>query len=280
MRNPFGQTPSSPAAAGADPSALVAQLTAQVAGAKGAAGAAARGSTIGRAVTRVLMHLGFLVIAVGCFAAWAHFKVAGNSTASLVSLVAAGGFALMPVRDLSHAFFSVEGRALHLLHGLGGLALIGLPLTGVVSGGRALTGAAMAPFAIMGAAQAVMHQDHPRNAQQAAALRNFASSLPEVAQFAGSDLTKPANAMRAMTVLTDIVGKAEALGQTELQSDPGFQSALRQVSTRMGANLGLDAVDVELAKLAKDPATAAQAAALQQQVARARKLLAGGAQKS
>jgi hypothetical protein len=133
----------------------------------------------------------------------------------------------------------------------------------------------MAPFAIMGVAQAVMHQDHPRNAAQAAALQRFAASLPEVAQFAGSkNLASPENARRAVSVLSDILAKAQALGETELQSDPGFQSALRQVSTRFGANLGLDAVDLAVAKLAANPATAGAVPELRQQLALARRTIA------
>ena len=102
-----------------------------------------------------------------------------------------------------------------------------------------------------------MHQNQPRNAKQAAALRQFAASLPEVAQFAGAkNLASPENARRAIVVLSDILAKAQALGQTELESDPQFQSALSRVSTRFGANLGLDAVDLALNKLAANPATA------------------------
>ena len=179
------------------------------------------------------------------------------------------------MRDAVRIFFAVEGKALHLVHALGGLALVGLPLAGFVSGGPVLTHAALAPFAIMGAAQAVMHQDHPRNAKQAAAMRRFAQSLPEVAQFTSAkNLASPANAQRAVAALTDIIGKAQALGETELESDPGFQSALRQVSTRFGANLGLDAVQLALGKLAANPATAGAVPALRKQLANARKTLA------
>jgi hypothetical protein len=224
---------------------------------------------------RVLLHVGFLVIALASFAAYAHFSVHGQSGVSLACLVAAAGFGFAPVRDVVRVVLSVEGKALHVVHALGGLALVGLPLAGVVSGGTVLTHAALAPLAIMGAAQAVMHQDHPRNAEQAAALRRFAASLPEVAQFTSSkNLTSPENARRAVVVLSDILSKAQALGETELRADPGFQSALRQVSTRFGANLGLDAVDLALAKLAANPSTAAAVPALRKQLAKARKTFA------
>ncbi len=232
---------------------------------------AASRASLAAVAARLLLHGGFLLLAVGCFAAYAHFKAEGNTNASLASLVVAAGFGFAPVRDVARIFFAVEGKALHLVHALGGLALIGLPLAGAVSGGPVLTHAALAPFAIMGAAQAVMHQDHPRNAQQAAALRRFAQSLPEVAQFTSAkSLASPENAKRAVVVLSDIVAKAQALGETELKSDPGFQSALRQVSTRFGANLGLDAVDLALAKLAANPATAGAVPALRKQLAKAR----------
>ena len=225
---------------------------------------------------RILMHAGFLAIAVGCLAAYEHFSVEGQSRAALVSLVAAAGFGFAPLRDLIRVAFRVEGKTLHLVHVLGGLGLVALPLTGVVSGTPVLTHAAMAPFAIMGAAQAIMHQDHPRNAKQAAALQRFAASLPEVASFAGGrDLSSPANAQRAIAALTDIMTKAQALGETELEADPGFQNALRQVSTRFGANLGLDAVDLALGKLAANPATAGAVPALRRQLASVRRTMAG-----
>ena len=113
------------------------------------------------------------------------------------------------------------------MHGLGGLAVVGLTMSGAVQGRPILTHAALAPFAIMGAAQAVMHQDHPRNAAQAAALQRFASSLPEVEAFMKGDLTSPANARRAVAVLTDLIGKAQALGETELAADPNFKARSR-----------------------------------------------------
>ncbi len=229
---------------------------------------------------RVLLHAGFLVIALGAFAAYEHFSVQGQSGVSLACLVAAAGFGFAPVRDVVRVVLAVEGKALHLVHGLGGLALLGLPLAGVVSGGPVLTHAAMAPFALMGAAQAVMHQDHPRNTEQAAALRRFAASLPEVAQFTSSkNLASAENAKRAVAVLGDIIAKAQALGETELRADPGFQSALRQASTRFGANLGLDAVDLALAKLAANPATAGAVPELRTQLGTARRTIEHGARR-
>ncbi len=226
--------------------------------------------------TRILLHGGFLLIAIACLAAYEHFQAEGTSGAALTSLAAAAGFAFAPLRDLIRIAFKVEGKALHLVHAVGGLAMLGLPLAGVVSGTPVLTHAALAPFAIMGAAQAVMHQDHPRNAKQAAALQRFAASLPEVAQFTSAkNLATPENARRAIAVLTDILGKAQALGQTELDADPEFQSALARVSTHFGVNLGLDAVQLALAKLEANPVTAGAVPALRQKLALARRTNAG-----
>lgn len=233
------------------------------------------------AAGRILFHIAALLIAVACLALYAHFEAGGRSRASLVSLVVGAVFAIVPVRDLLHVLFGIEGKVLHLAHALGGAALISLPLTGAVSGVPVLTHAALAPFAIMGAAQAVMHQNRPRNAKQAAALRQFAESLPEVAQFAGSkNLATPANAARAVTVLSDVIAKAQALGETELEADPNFQSALAQVSTRFGANLGLDAVRLALAKLAANPASAGAVPRLEAQLAKAQRTIAGAGGRS
>jgi hypothetical protein len=146
---------------------------------------------------RILLHCLLLIGAAIAFVAHEHYRLAGNSTAAMVSLGVAGLLALSPVRALLGELLSIPGKMLHAFHGLGGLALAGLVGTGVISGAPLLNHAAMAPFALMGAAQAIMHQDHPRNAEQAAALQRFATSLPEVAQFTQSgDLTNPANAAR------------------------------------------------------------------------------------
>jgi hypothetical protein len=238
--------------------------------------AAVRGPAPGRSMrskaTTILLHAGFLVISIGCLALYEHFQVEGASSLSIGCLVAGAVFGFLPVRDVIRTVFRVEGKVLHLVHALGGLALIALPVSGAIPGTRVLTGAALAPFQIMGAAQAVMHQNHPRNPRQAAALQRFASSLPEVAQFAsGKDLASPANAARAIAVLSDIIGKAQALGATELDSDPGFQNALARVSTRFGANMGLDAVDLALSKVAAaNPAAARAAPGLRRRLASAR----------
>jgi hypothetical protein len=226
-------------------------------------------------VGRILLHLVFLVVAVACFALYEHFKVVGRSDLALGYLVAAAIFALLPLRDLLHVVFGVSGAALHMVHAVGSLILIAVPLSGFVSGTPLLTNAAMAPFAVMGAAQALMHAEHPRNAKQAQAMRSFASSLPELRGVAdGKQLATPAGARRAIVILSDIITKAQTLGQTELQSDPRYRSALGQASAGFGAKLGLDAVEVVLGKLAANPATAFYVPKLRQQLASARRTIA------
>jgi hypothetical protein len=227
-------------------------------------------------VLRFLVHAGFLVIALACLAGYEHFAAEGQSNAAIGSLVAAAGFGFLPLRDLARVVFKIGGAALHGVHLAGGLALVALPLTGVVSGPSVLTHAALAPFSMMGAAQALMHSNQPRNAKQQAALGQFVASLPQIEQLAGSkSFASPESAARAAAILSDIVAKAQALGQTELDADPGFQSAFRQVTTRFGAGLGLDAVDAALNQLAANPATARVVPGLREQIAVARRSIAG-----
>jgi len=205
--------------------------------------------------------------------AYQHFKLNGQSTLALVSLVAAGVFALAPLRALIGECFALEGKLLHVLHGVGGLAFIGLAAGGVISGQPLLNRAALAPFAIMGAAQAMMNQNHPRNAKQAEALRRFATSLPEVAEFTSSGiLTSPENVARAVHVLNDLISKAEALGETEPEADPNFQSAWARATTRTGLTLGLDTIDQAINRLASNPTAAAAVPDLRRRLAHARNL--------
>ncbi|HXY53615.1 MAG TPA: hypothetical protein VEM40_02975 [Nitrospirota bacterium] len=235
---------------------------------------AVRRWTVRSIIGRGLLYCLFLLIAAVALGAYEHFKLRGESTQSLVSLLLAAGFGFAPIRALVRELFVIEGKLLHLVHGVGGLVLGALVLGGVVSGGPLLTRAALAPFAIMGAAQAVMHQDHPRNPQQAEALRRFATSLPEVEQFTKSgNLTSPENVRRAVAVLNDLVKKAQVLGETELQSDPGFQGALRRVTTRYGLSLGLDVIDRAIADLSANPAAASAVPELRNRLAKARKAL-------
>ncbi|HTT00510.1 MAG TPA: hypothetical protein VMG11_00365 [Steroidobacteraceae bacterium] len=224
--------------------------------------------------SRMLLHVASLLVGLGCYVAYEHFKLRGESTQALASLIAAAVFVLAPFRLLIGGLFFVERKVMHLVHGVLGLGLVGLTLGGAVSGGPLLSHAALAPFALMGAAQAVMHQNHPRNAQQAAALRRFASSLQEVQQFAGSKQpTSPENIARSVSVLHDILSKAQALGETELAADPNFQSALQRATTRFGLTLGLDSVDRVIDKLATNPAAAGAVPGLRRQLAHARATL-------
>jgi hypothetical protein len=220
---------------------------------------------------RIILHCLLLLIAAAAFVAYQHFKLNGQSTQALLSLVAAGLLALAPLRALIGELFAIEGKLLHALHGIGGLIFVGLAAGGVISGQPLLNRAAMAPFAIMGAAQPVMHQNHPRNAKQAEALRRFATSLPEVAEFTSSgDLTSPANVVRAVHVLNDLISKAEVLGETELEADPNFQNAWARATTRTGLTLGLDAIDQAINRLAANPAAAAAVPDLRRRLAKAR----------
>ena len=222
-------------------------------------------------LARLLLHALNLLMAAAALAAYFHFDLQGKSTAALVSLAVAGVLAFAPIRALLGELLRLESRALHLAHGVGALALGGLALGGYVSGGTVLPHAALAPFQIMGAAQAIMHQQHPRNAQQAEALRRFATSLPEVEQFTRSgSLSSPDNLLRAGRVLSDLLAKAQALGQTELEADPGFQSAL----ARTGLTLGLDSIHEGIDRLAAQPGTSAQVADLRRRLAQARQTLA------
>jgi hypothetical protein len=228
-----------------------------------------------RLFRRFLLHCLLLLLAAGAFVAYQHFKLTGQSTQALVSLVAAGVLAFAPARALIGELFAIEGKLLHALHGIGGLAFVGLAATGVISGQPLLSRAAMAPFALMGAAQAVMHQNHPRNAKQAEALRRFATSLPEVAEFTSSaNLTSPENVTRAVRVLNDLISKAEALGETELEADPAFQGAWARATTRTGLTLGLDTVDQAINRLAANPSAAPAVPELRRRLAKARSLAA------
>ena len=219
----------------------------------------------------LLRQLVFLLIAATALGAYEHFRLHGEATASRVSLVIAALFALLPIRALFGALLVIEGRALHMIHGLGGLAFIGLISGGVVSGAPVLSYGALAPFAVMGAVQALMHVGHLRTTEQEVALRQFVTSLPQLSALSDARaLESPAGAQRAMGVLTDLINKAEMLGETELASDPQFQSALARTSTHFGLTLGLDAIEQAIGKLAASPAAAAAVPELRERLAAAR----------
>ena len=230
------------------------------------------GWTAGWVLRKLALHAFFVALALGLFIAYEHLALRGQSPQSLACLIGAAGFGFAPLRAMLGALFSLERKVLHVLHGVGGLLLVSLPIVGIVGGGPLLTHAAMAPFAIMGAAQALMHADHPRDAEQAAAMKRFASSLPEVERLTrGGYLASPENAASAVAVLTDLIAKAQALGETELRADPGFQSALRQATTRFGLTLSLDAAEKAIAQLAANPAAASKVPALRKELEQARK---------
>jgi hypothetical protein len=232
-----------------------------------------------RSGVRFLRHLVHWVLgllgAAALFVAYQHLSLQGDRMPAYACLGGSALLVLSPVKALLHALFTLERGVMHVAHVIGGLALVALPATGLVSGAPVLSHAAMAPFAIMGAAQALMHSNKPRNAAQSEALRNFVTSMPEVAQFTNSrDLSSPANITRAVAVLTDLIGKAQVLGETELEADPGFQSALKRVGVRTGVGLGLDAIQHSIDTLAAaNPAAAAAVPALRARLAQARRTL-------
>jgi hypothetical protein len=232
----------------------------------------ARGaSLVGHLLHWVLGLAGSAALFVG----YEHLKLNGEAMPAYACLASSALLVLNPLKALVHRVFSVERGVMHIVHAVGGLGLVALPLSGAVSGTPMLTHAALAPLAMMGAAQAVMHENHPRNAAEAAALRNFAASLPEVEQFTGKgDFTSPAGVARPVRVLTDLMSKAQVLGETELQSDPGFQSALKQVGVRTGLSLGLDAIDHSIQVMSRSPAAAAAAPELRARLAQVRRSIA------
>jgi hypothetical protein len=65
--------------------------------------------------------------------------------------------------------------------------------------------------------------------------------------------------------------QAEALGETELQANPAFQSALRRVSTRIGLGLGLDSIEHTIDLMGANPAAAGAAPALRKRLMAVRK---------
>jgi hypothetical protein len=202
-----------------------------------------------------LLRCLFLALALGLYLTYRHYSLLNQSTPALASL---GGTAVF-------GWATIRGLMARLRH-FAFVLIPGVALLGYWKGAPMVDQFAQSPFAIMAAMQAVMHQDHPRSAAQAAALRQFASSLTEVGRFAGSDLRSPANAARAIQVIGDIMTKAEYLGATELRSDPGFQNAVRNTTMRTGINWGLDSVVATLRALANNPSIAKQVKDLRRRV--------------
>ena len=224
---------------------------------------------------RLLLHAAALAAAAVAFAAYEHFKLQGATNPSYFALGAAVVLGLAPVRAILHELLAIEGTLLHLVHGAGGLAVAGLTLGGVVSGRPALDRVSLAPFALMGAAQSLTHQ--PRNAEQGAAFRRFATTLPQVRQLTRSGaFGSPSIVRQSIAVLTSLVGQAQALGETELRSDPAFQGALKRATLRVGLSLGLDSADEALKQLAANPAAASVLPDLRKRLAAARLALDAG----
>ncbi|MGH8141772.1 MAG: hypothetical protein ACREU2_04550 [Steroidobacteraceae bacterium] len=215
------------------------------------------------------------------FVAYQHLQINGAAVPAYTCLCGAALLALSPLKALLHAVFCMRRGAMHLAHLVAGLGLVALPVSGVVFGTPVLTHAALAPFAMMGAAQALTHFNKPRDAAQARAIRSFVHSLPEVAQFSSSrDFASPATVKRAATVLGDLISKVQALGETELTADPGFQSALKQVGMRTGLGLSLDVISHSIDVMGRSPAAAAAAPALRARLAQVRRSMAKAARES
>ena len=238
---------------------------------------AARGTSVAPSVFaharasigRLLVQAALLATAAVALAAYEHFKLHGASAESTGALFVAAGLALSPVRAVARELLAIEGKLLHAVHGLGGLAVVGLTCGGVISGRPVLDQAALAPFAIIGAAQAVRHR--PRTLEQGAALQRFVTSLSQVRQLTRSGaLGDVTQVRRSAAVLTDVVAKAQSLGETELRSDPAFQSALRRATLRLGVSLGLDTVEAAIVALAANPVAASAVPELRTRLAAAR----------
>jgi hypothetical protein len=213
-----------------------------------------------RAITALLhaaLHGLLLTAALGAFLAYGHYKLqAGSASTAHVFLGTSALLGFAPIRSIAHGIFAIEGKALHLLHGLGGLGLFALVGTGAVSGDRFSVDAALAPFSLMAAPQAFLHPHRASSPEEATAARRFIEGLPQLEALARPGaLTSPEGMTQAMRALTTAVAKAEALGRAELKNDPGFQNAaatvgspgfaenLRRKLWRGGLTLGLDSVE-------------------------------------
>lgn len=232
------------------------------AGASAADDGPSAGSSTTRRFTKLLLRLLALGISVGFYLANRHYRLTGESEPAMWAL---GGAIVFGYAALHGVF----GRLRHL--GLSAAALLGA--LGYWKGGPTVGQGAQSAFAVMAAMQTLTHQDHPRSAQQAAALRDFAQSLPAVAQFAGGDLTSPENAARAMRVIGNILSKAERLGATELAADPKYRNAVHRLTMRAGLTIGLDSVDEVLQRCLGNPTIGPQAAELQARVRKLRQQL-------
>ena len=239
---------------------------------------------------QLLLHVLAVCAAAGAFVAYEHFRLQeGSGSLAHGFLAAAALLGLAPLRALLHSVNVVRGKALHLAHGLGGLAVFGLAGAGVISGTPLADRAAMAPFALMAAPQAFLHPHRASGPEETAAARQFVQSLPEVGAFAAPGaLATPDGIARATRILTSLVAKAEVLGRAEMKDDPefkkaaaqlgdaGFMEQVRQTAWRGGLSLGLDSLrramtQVERAARAQGATSSAQhLAELQRQLAKDR----------
>ncbi len=230
--------------------------------AKAVDGASNAGAGVTRWLTRLLLRLLALGISVGFYLANRHYRLTGQSEPAMWAL---GGAVVFGYAALHGVFGRLRS------FGLAAAAVLGA--LGYWKGGPTVGQGAQSAFAVMAAMQTLTHQDHPRSAQQATALRDFAQSLPAVAQFAGGDLTSPENAARAMRVIGNILAKAERLGATEMAADPKYRSAVHELTVRAGLSIGLDSIDEALQRYLGNPTIGPQAAALQARVRKLRQQL-------
>ena len=86
----------------------------------------------------VLVHFAIFVScaagALGLFVCYQHFRDSGQTGLSTGCVIAAALLALVPLRALLREIFGIEGKVAHLMHGLGGLALVALPVSGAGDG--------------------------------------------------------------------------------------------------------------------------------------------------
>ncbi len=223
----------------------------------------------------VLIHAASFIAGLCCLAAWRVLRLDGNSAASMGALVAAGLLLLSSLHLVLDAVFALERRLRHAVHLVAGLGFAGLAAGGHLNHLPVLNDAALAPFAMFGAVQALMHSGQPRNPEQAAALQHFLSGVREIEglDFSGRSLE---GTQHTAAVLKDLVTRAQVLGPTELRSDPGFQSALRQVTARSGLSLGMDNLGGAIDRLASQPGGERAAHELRRELAAARRQIAAG----
>jgi hypothetical protein len=222
-----------------------------------------------------LIHAASFVAGLCCLAAWRVLRLDGYSTASMGALVAAGLLLFSSLHLVLDAVFAIGRRLRHAAHIVASLGFAGLAVGGHLNHLPVLNEAALAPFAMFGAVQALTHSGQPRNQEQAAALQHFLSGMREIEglDFSGRSLE---GTQHTAAVLKDLIARARLLGTTELRSDPGIQSALRQVAARSGLSLGMDNLEGAIDKLASQPGGERAAHELHRELTAARRKIAAG----